>query len=82
MAIDKEKVMEIYSAISEIGHIAEDIRQTEDVEWVFDNYEIDPDELLAAIAKVLDFLACHEALEEEEDKLAHEEWKQKHQQGA
>jgi hypothetical protein len=81
MAIDKEKIMEIYSAISEISDMSADITQTENVEWVFDNYEIDPDELLAGIAKVVEFLDCYKALEEAEDERAEEEWKQKQQQG-
>jgi hypothetical protein len=73
MAIDKEKVMEIYSVILDIAKIAGDIRQIEDIERVFDNYEInDPDAVLAAAEKVLAFLECYEDLEEAEDEEAGE----------
>jgi hypothetical protein len=79
MAVDAKKIMDIYSAISEIGSIADDIRQADAgaVQWVFDNYDVDPDKLLAATEIVLDFLACYEALEEAEDERRLEEHRQK-----
>jgi hypothetical protein len=80
MAVDAEKLKQIYDAVSELNdnsfalHM---IRSVEDVAWVFDNYDLDPDKVFAAFEPVLQFLECYAALEEEEDDRAYEEWKQK-----
>jgi len=74
MAIDAEKLTKIRQAVSELG---ETNVSAEDIEWVFNNYEVDPDTVAAAFDTVLDFMQCYATLEEMEDDGAHEEWRQR-----
>ena len=74
MAIDAEKLTKIRQAVSELG---ETNVSAEDIEWVFNNYEVDPDKVAAAFDTVLDFMQCYATLEEMEDERAHEEWRQR-----
>ena len=74
MAIDVEKLKKIRQAVSELGETSV---SAEDIEWVFNNYEIDLDKVAAAFDTVLDFMQCYATLEEMEDEQAHEEWRQK-----